>query len=61
MKIHKMKEEEVPPQLTEWTWPTTSGRQLIENEGPDSGTVLLCPYNSDGRLIPKDELGALGE
>ncbi|MFC7082264.1 Eco57I restriction-modification methylase domain-containing protein [Halorussus caseinilyticus] len=54
-------ESEVPPQLDDWTYPTTSGRQLRINDGPYSNQVFICPYNEDGRLPPEDELGAFGD
>ncbi|MFC7200698.1 Eco57I restriction-modification methylase domain-containing protein [Halospeciosus flavus] len=55
--------EAVPPQLIEngWTYPTTSGRQLQQNDGPDSGQLLICPYDEHGNLPPEDELGEYGD
>lgn len=52
--------DEVPEQLSDWTYPTTSGKQLRINDGPDSGEVFICPYREDGRLPPEDDLGAFG-
>jgi len=54
-------EDEVPPQLEDWTYPTTSGRQLRINDGPHSDQVFICPYGDDGRLPSEDELGAFGD
>jgi len=56
-------ETDVPAQLVEegWTYPTTSGKQLTVNDGPDSGDVIICPYDEDGNLIPGDELAAYGD
>lgn len=54
-------ESEVPPQLDDWTYPTTSGRQLRVNDGPHSDEVFICPYDDDGRLPPEDDLGAFGD
>ncbi|WP_331232209.1 Eco57I restriction-modification methylase domain-containing protein [Natronorarus salvus] len=54
--------EEVPPQLLdEWTYPTTSGKQLQLNDGPDCGSVFISPYAKDGSLIDEDELGDFGQ
>lgn len=54
--------EEAPPQLLDdWTHPTVSGRQLRANDGPHTDSVLICPYDETGRLVPEDELGAFGE
>lgn len=56
-------EDEVPQQLVDegWTFPTTSGKQLTVNGGPDSDDVIICPYDTDGNLAPEDELGAYGD
>lgn len=53
--------DEVPPQLEGWTYPTTSGKQLRINDGPDSGEVFISPYREDGRLVSDDKIGAFGE
>jgi hypothetical protein len=57
--IFVQSEEEVPKQLVDggWTYPTTSGKQLTVNDGPDSGDVIICPYDEYGNLVPEDELG----
>jgi hypothetical protein len=60
-KVFVMDREEAPPQLDDWTYPTTSGKQLRINDGPESGQVFVCPYDSDGRLPSRDELGDFGE
>ena len=54
-------EEEIPDDLTDWTFPTTSGKQLRLNDGPESRQVFICPYDEHGTLTPEDELGAFGE
>ena len=56
-------EEDVPPQLIEngWTYPTTSGRQLLRNDGPDSSQLMICPYDEHGNLPPESELGVYGD
>lgn len=55
--------EEIPPQLIEngWTYPTTSGRQLLSNDGPDSGQLMISPYDEHGNLPSKDKLGVYGD
>lgn len=54
--------DEVPPQLLgEWTYPTVSGKQLRINDGPESESVFVCPYDEAGRLPPESELGAYGD
>lgn len=61
-RLFVQKKEEVPPQLKgEWTYPTTSGKKLKLNDGPDSGLVFICPYQDDGRLPEEDELGDFGD
>lgn len=59
--VFVMDRDEVPPQLEDWTYPTTSGRQLRVNDGPHSDQVFICPYGDDGRLPSEDELGAFGD
>ena len=54
-------EDEAPMQVSDWTYPTTSGRQLRLNDGPGSGQIFICPYDEDGRLAPEDDLGAYGD
>jgi len=56
-------EDQVPEQLVEggWTYPTTSGKQLTINDGPNSGDVIICPYDEQGNLFAEDELDSLGE
>lgn len=56
-----MDEKELPTQLEPWAYKTTSGRQLSANDGPHSDSVIICPYDENGRLFSEDELGALGE
>lgn len=54
--------DDVPPQLLdEWTYPTVSGKQLRVNDGPDTDSVFICPYDETGRLIPEDDLGEFGD
>lgn len=61
--IYVQREDEgLKPLVDEgWTYPTTSGKQLTVNEGPESGDVIICPYDEHGNLVPEDELGSLGE
>lgn len=59
--VFVMDREDVPPQLVDWTYPTTSGRQLGLNDGPESGQVFLSPYDGDGNLVPEERLGAFGD
>ncbi|MCL5984040.1 MAG: Eco57I restriction-modification methylase domain-containing protein [Candidatus Thermoplasmatota archaeon] len=51
----------LPPSLLKFTYPTVSGRQLGLH-GPDefeSSSVMLVPYDSNGRLLREDRLGEL--
>jgi hypothetical protein len=59
--VFVMDEAELPTRLQPWAYDTTSGRQLSANDGPDSDSVIVCPYDEDGRLVPEEELDALGE
>lgn len=54
--------DQVPKQLKpDWVYPTVSGRQLSENDGPQTNSVFVCPYQNDGALPGKDELGVFGD
>jgi adenine-specific DNA-methyltransferase len=56
-----MNRDEASPQLKpDWIRPTVSGRQLNANDGPQTDSVLVCPYRSDGTLPDASELGAFG-
>ena len=61
--IFVQSEAEVPEQLVDegWTYPTTSGKQLTVNDGPDSDDVIICPYDESGDLLLGDELGTYGD
>lgn len=59
--VFVMDKNDVPPQLAEWTYPTTSGKQLRVNDGPHSEQVFICPYDETGRLPSEDTLGAFGD
>ncbi len=51
----------LPSSLHKFTYPTVSGRQLGLH-GPDqfeSSSVMLVPYDADGRLLREDHLGDL--
>ena len=53
----------LPPSLLKFTYPTVSGRQLGLH-GPDefeSSSVMLVPYDSNGRLLREDRLGELSK
>lgn len=54
-------EDGVPPQLEKWTYPTTSGKQLRINDGPESGQVFISPYREDGRLVPENQLNSYAD
>lgn len=54
-------EEGLPPELQRFARPTIAGRELV----PGSSTVprlsvMLMPYDGNGRLLSEEELGALG-
>jgi hypothetical protein len=59
--VFVQKRAEVPaPLIDEWTYPTTSGKQLRLNDGPNSGSVFISPYREDGTLPSEGELGTYG-
>lgn len=49
------------PNLTHYSYPTISGRDLSSGgSGIRSTSSMLIPYDAAGKLLPVDELGALG-
>lgn len=57
--VYVVEEGELPSSLREWTYPTVSGRELAANDGPDSDSRIVCPYDDSGRLVTADRLGEL--
>jgi hypothetical protein len=54
--------EGLAPALRPFAYPTIAGRELTPASTEFTpGSVMLIPYTSDGRLIPLEELGALGD
>lgn len=51
----------LPPSLQELAYPTVSGRQLGLHGpvGVESSSVMLVPYDTEGRLLSEDRLGEL--
>lgn len=53
--------ESLDASLRRYAYPTVAGRQLTPKIGElPRRFVMLTPYDSDGRLLPFDELGSLG-
>lgn len=46
--------------LRPFAHPTVSGRQIRAGRPLVSADVMLAPYDSEGRLLPEQQLGALG-
>lgn len=59
--VFVVNENEVPDELEGWTWPTVSGSQLREFDGPHTDSVFVCPYDENGDLTPEDKLDEFGE
>lgn len=55
-----LSETELDSSLRPFAHPTVSGRQLGRTAMGDSGSVILVPYDLEGRLLPESRLGALG-
>lgn len=56
--IFVMDRDDIPDGIDDrWIRPTVSGSQLREYDGPETDSVFLCPYKSDGSLASKSELG----
>lgn len=57
--VYVVEDGELPSSLREWAHPTVSGRELAANDGPDSDSRIVCPYDESGRLVGEAELGEL--
>jgi SAM-dependent methyltransferase len=57
--IFVMRDEDVPPALREFAYPTISGREIAVGEPPCPRHQMLVPYNLDGELLAEGELGPL--
>lgn len=58
-KIFVMTRDDVPGEIdAKWVYPTVSGRQLRESDGPRTDSVFVCPYKDNGNLADEDELGS---
>lgn len=61
-KVYVMDRENIPDEIdNEWVYPTVSGSQLREYDGPYTDSVFVCPYHDDGELAREDELGGFYE
>lgn len=49
------------PELQKFSHPTLSGRQISLGRAAVEDHVILAPYDTAGRLLPEQSLGALGE
>jgi SAM-dependent methyltransferase len=58
--VFVMPTAEVPPELEGFAHPTISGRQITPSHELALRSTLLAPYDNLGRLLPEDQLGALG-
>lgn len=57
-KVFVLDADSVPDEIDdEWVYPTVSGKQLREFDGPYTDSVFVCPYRQDGALADEDELG----
>jgi len=60
--VFMMDRSEVPDAVNDqWVYPTVSGRQLREFDGPYTNSVFICPYKPNGDLATENELGACYE
>jgi SAM-dependent methyltransferase len=48
------------PALAGFAHPTVSGRQILPSHEVALRSSLLAPYDAEGRLLPEEQLGALG-
>ncbi len=59
--VYVHKKQAIPTELKKYTFPTITGRDLSINS-PDarSDREMIIPYETNGKLIPESQLGALG-
>ncbi|WP_018259322.1 Eco57I restriction-modification methylase domain-containing protein [Halomicrobium katesii] len=56
-KVFVLDADDVPDEIDEqWVYPTVSGSQLRDFDGPYTDSVFVCPYTSTGELADEDEL-----
>lgn len=58
--VFVVRKEGLPDALRRHAYPTVGGRDLTPGAPANAPNVMLIPYTRDGRLLPEDELGALG-
>lgn len=58
--IFVVRKDGLPAALRRYAYPTVAGRDLTPDAPAKMPNVMLLPYTRDGRLLPEDELGALG-
>lgn len=64
-EVFVVERRRLPPHLEKYSWPTVSGRELSRFEpgtaiDPNSlEYVMLVPYDSEGRLLPEEEIQPL--
>lgn len=58
-KVFVLDADDVPDEIDErWVYPTVSGSQLREFDGPFTDSVFVCPYKPNGELADEAELGS---
>src|SRR5690606_9401644 len=57
--IFVVRDEDLPPALREFAYPTISGRELAIGQQPEPRHQMLIPYRRDGDLISEEQLGPL--
>ena len=61
-KVFVFERGELPASLQRFAWPTVAGRDLdASKDRIETRSVMLVPYDTDGSLIPLDDLGPLGQ
>jgi adenine-specific DNA-methyltransferase len=58
--VFVMRDDKIPSSLAPFARPTISGRQIDEMVPLRTRSSILVPYDGSGRLLPEDQLEALG-
>ncbi len=59
--VYVVRDTELDPRLRKFAQPTIAGRQIAQGEPVKPSHSLLLPYSEDGRLLPEQDLGELGQ
>lgn len=60
-RVYVVNNRELTDELKPFAFPTISGRSLVWGEALKTTESMLVPYTKEGKLLPEEQLGALGQ